>query len=53
MTWGTLSSRHAKYDLVLRIDEVAHDYPVTEEQFLALRSIDVGKAVACLDATLW
>ncbi len=53
ITWGTLPSPRATFDLTLVVEWLAHDYPVTKLDREALRDVDMTRALACLDAALW
>lgn len=53
LEWTTLRSADGTHDLVLAVDQVLKDYPVTPAELGALRSLDAASAVRCLDAALW
>jgi hypothetical protein len=57
MMWATLQSKQADYDLTVVVELYASDYPLSDAERNAIRSLGdqqtFGRLLACLDRILW
>lgn len=53
LQWATLRSAGGGHELVLAVQQLPHDYPVSQAQRQALRELPWAQALLCLEKALW